>query len=358
MTALPLRSANKQITNQRPTMRDVARLAGDVHPSTVSLALRNHPGISEATRKRVRLAARKLGYRPDPLLDAFNTHRLEVLPHKAPPVIAFVADFESRAALEKARVHGEIWAGARAMAESLHCQIELFLLHRSQLTPERLHSILRARGIASLIIGACRPSTTRLAFEWPDYSAVKIESTQITAPLYGVCVDQRQAARLAVRSLRELGYRRIGLATTPATQPRQDDFARAGFLLEQRRNPEGFFAPMIELSEDDRSDVMPKWIQKNRLDAVICDQSEMIQVLGAHQLNVPEDVAFAGLNVAATQGEVAGIVADHTRVGGQAVEQVVSLLRTNQRGLPATASCTYVPVHWHAGASAPARTES
>ncbi|HEY9154963.1 MAG TPA: substrate-binding domain-containing protein, partial [Opitutaceae bacterium] len=216
-------------------------------------------------------------------------------------------------------------------------------------------SILRARGIASLIIGACRPSTTRLAFEWPDYSAVKIESTQITAPLYGVCVDQRQAARLAVRSLRELGYRRIGLATTPATQPRQDDFARAGFLLEQQRNRDGFFAPMIELSEDDRSDVVPRWIQKNRLDAIICDQPEMVDVLRAHHIKIPEEVAFAGLNVAASQADLAGIVADHTRVGGQAVEQVVSLLRTNQRGLPATASCTYVPVNWHPGASAPTR---
>ncbi len=351
MTALPLRSAPKTVSNQRPTMRDVARLAGDVHPSTVSLALRNHPGISEATRKRVRLAARKLGYRPDPLLDAFNTHRLEVLPHKAPPVIAFVADFESRSALEKARVHSEIWAGARAAAESMHCQIELFLLHRNQLTPERLHSILRARGIASLILGACRSATTRLAFDWPDYSAVKIESTQITVPLYSVCVDQRQAARIAVRSLRELGYRRIGLATTPATQPRQDDFARAGFLLEQQRSGEAFFAPMLELPEDDRSDVMPRWIQKHRLDAVICDQLEMLEVLRAHRIALRDDVAFAGLNVPPTQTEIAGIVADHTRVGAQAVEQVVSLLRTNQRGLPATASCTYVPVSWHLGAS-------
>jgi len=352
MTALPLRSAHKTIGNQRPTMRDVARLAGDVHPSTVSLALRNHPGISEATRKRVRLAARKLGYRPDPLLDAFNTHRLEVLPHKAPPVIAFVADFESRSALEKSRIHSDIWAGARAAAESLHCQIELFLVHRNQLTPERLHSILRARGIASLIIGACRPCTTRLAFEWPDYSAVKIESTQITAPLYGVCVDQRQAARLAVRSLRELGYRRIGLATTPGTQPRQDDFARAGFLLEQQRTGEPFFAPMLELSDEDRSDVMLRWIQNNRLDAVICDQIEVAETLRAQGLRVPEDIAFAGLNVAPNQNEIAGITTDHTRVGGHAVEQVVSLLRTNQRGLPATAACTYVPVNWHAGASA------
>lgn len=337
-------------------MRDVARLAGGVHPSTVSLALRNHPGISEATRKRVCAAARKLGYRPDPLLDAFNTHRLEVLPHKALPVIAYVADFDSRAALEQSAHHGALWAGARAAAETLHCHIELFLLGKNQLTPERLHSILRARGITSLVIGACRAETTRVAFNWDDYSAVKIESPQLTVPLYRISSDQRQASRLAFRQLFQMGYRHIGLATKSGGEIRQDELYRAGYFLEQSRHSPAAPVPPLDLSPALNSDVLKDWIQMHQVDVVLSDDLELPARLESLGLKVPADVAFAGLDVPASAIDLAGSVADHARVGAQAVEQVVSLMRTNQRGVPATASTTYVPIAWHDGKSAPSRT--
>ncbi len=334
-------------------MRDVARLAGGVHPSTVSLALRNHPGISEATRKRVRAAARKLGYRPDPLLDAFNTHRLEVLPHKALPVIAFVADFETRQALEKAPHHGALWAGARLAAETLHCHIELFLVGKNQLTPERLNSILRARGIVSLVIAACRPFTTRVAFNWSDYSAVKIESPHLTVPLYNVSSDQRQAARLAFRNLYAAGYRRLGLATHPGIEVRQDDLYRAGFFLEQGRCSESEPIPSLALTSTLPGSVVVEWVLRNHIDAIVSDDLQLTTTLAAEGLEVPRDVAFAALDLPQETLGMAGVVADHARVGAQAVEQVVGLMRTNQRGLPTTASCTFVPVAWHDGDSAP-----
>lgn len=354
MTARPpLPAVNSRVSRARPTMRDIARLAGGVHPSTVSLALRNHPGISEATRKRVCAAARKLGYRPDPLLDAFNTHRLEVLPHKAPPIIAFVADFESRAALEKSAQHAALWSGARAAAEMLHCQIELFLIGKNQLSPERLHSILHARGIASLVIGALRPSTTHVAFDWDNYSAVKIESSHLAVPLYTLSSDQRQAARLAFRQLYQGGYRRIGLATSRGADSRQDQLHRAGFFLEQTRSKDAIIISPLELIEGDSAEVLSCWIRTHAIDAIVSDSIELPAILAGGNIRVPEDVAFAGLDVTGDISRFSGITPDHGRVGGQAVEQVVGLMRINQRGLPATASCTYIPVSWRDGTSSP-----
>lgn len=354
MTARPPLSTSKPSASRtRPTMRDVARLAGGVHPSTVSLALRNHPGISEATRKRVCAAARKLGYRPDPLLDAFNTHRLEVLPHKALPVIAFVADFESRQALEKSPHHGPLWAGARAAAETLRCHIELFLIGKTQLTPERVHSILLARGIVSLVIGACRPMTNRLAFDWSEYSAVKIESPHLNVPLYTVSSDQRQAARLSFRQLHAAGYRRIGLATTPGNEVRQDDFYRAGYFLEQSRCHDTQAIPPLDLNESTSPGVVVHWIRQNRVQVVMSDAFDLPAKLATEGLRVPQDVAYVNLCLPAEATLTAGIVPDYARVGAQAAEQVVGLMRTNQRGLPAAASCTFVPVSWRDGESAP-----
>lgn len=52
------------MTEQEPTLVDVARMA-NVAPSTASRALQEHPRISDQTKRRVRAAARTLGYRPN-----------------------------------------------------------------------------------------------------------------------------------------------------------------------------------------------------------------------------------------------------------------------------------------------------
>jgi len=54
---MPKKSKHKEVT-----IYDIAK-ALEVSPSTVSRSLKNHPSISEATTKRVREQARKMGYR-------------------------------------------------------------------------------------------------------------------------------------------------------------------------------------------------------------------------------------------------------------------------------------------------------
>ena len=54
-------------------LRHLARLA-NLSPSGVSLALRDSPKVSAATRRRVRLLADKLGYRADAKLVAMMSH--------------------------------------------------------------------------------------------------------------------------------------------------------------------------------------------------------------------------------------------------------------------------------------------
>jgi LacI family transcriptional regulator len=63
----------------RPTIRDVAELAG-VHPGTASRALdpRREGRISAPTAERVRSAARRLGYVPDPVARTLRARRSAV----------------------------------------------------------------------------------------------------------------------------------------------------------------------------------------------------------------------------------------------------------------------------------------
>lgn len=66
--------------NKKATIRDVAELAG-VSISTVHQALNDKPGVSAATRERIRAAAEQLGYQPNSIASSLKrkTRRIAVL---------------------------------------------------------------------------------------------------------------------------------------------------------------------------------------------------------------------------------------------------------------------------------------
>jgi LacI family transcriptional regulator len=70
-------------------------------------------------------------------------------------------------------------------------------------------------------------------------------------------------------------------------------------------------------------------------------------------LRVPEDVAFASLDVPADWSHMGGIVQNHRLVGMRAMEQLSVLVKTYHRGAPENPSATYVPGFWRDGATAP-----
>ena len=63
---------------KRPTIADIARRAG-VTKSTVSFALNGRPGVSEATRRRILLIARRWGWQPSRAARALSGGRADVL---------------------------------------------------------------------------------------------------------------------------------------------------------------------------------------------------------------------------------------------------------------------------------------
>ena len=58
----------------RVTHKDIAARFG-CDKSTVSLALRGHPRIPDATRRQICKLAERMGYRPDPALSMLARHR-------------------------------------------------------------------------------------------------------------------------------------------------------------------------------------------------------------------------------------------------------------------------------------------
>ena len=194
--AAPIALPRAEAARPYATMDDVAAIAG-VHSTTVSMALRAHPSIAESTRRRIIEIAAQIGYVRDPLLDAFNYHRLQKLAVKQPPSIAFVIDAASSAYFFGSGYHPLVYEGVRAVATAPHLTLEVFALGTRDMTANRLNTILTSRGINGVLLSTFTPTTKSIALDWSQFSAVKIESHHILPELDVVSNDQCQAARQA-----------------------------------------------------------------------------------------------------------------------------------------------------------------
>ncbi len=341
MTAIRSNHKVKPKSTARPTMRDVAHLAGNVSPSTVSLALRNSPRISPAARAKIHAAAKKIGYRRDPLLDAFNQHRLKNIPQPGSRHLAAVSDFSSMAELNESPHHAAARFGALEAAARLHCQLDFFFCGPGQPTPRRLDTVFKARGLRALLLFGVRADSATMNFTWTKKCAVAIDSLQLTTPLYRVTPDYREATRLLWRCAWTQGCQRIAIIRSDGTHPGSEDRAIAGFLLEQLRHPPAPPIPIFSLtSERGISTRFKQWLQTHRPQVILhtyAATNALLPLIGAAHLR--RYVYDAPLPT------IAGVHPDYADVGRRAVEQVVTLMQTNQLGLPPAAVCTYVAVN-------------
>lgn len=105
------------------TLRDVARLAG-VSPATVSNVMQNRPRVADATRLRVREAARTLRYEPNPLARSLRSGRTGTIALITPGLrnsyfAELATELISAAGAYDLRVSVEVLDGDRAREESL-----------------------------------------------------------------------------------------------------------------------------------------------------------------------------------------------------------------------------------------------
>lgn len=191
------------MNSRRPTLAQVAKEAG-VSPATVSLVLNKRPGtrISEATARRVRAAADKLGYRPDPTARSLRTGRSLT--------VGFVSDEVATTRFASALIRGSIDVAERSG--------NLVLINECPFDAERLERAVgglvsrRVDGIIFALMQARHVTVPRL----PDsMKAVIVNGTATVAgtdrQLPAVLPDEPVAGRRAAEYLLARGHRRIAL---------------------------------------------------------------------------------------------------------------------------------------------------
>ncbi len=180
------------------TSRDVARLAGVSQP-TVSRALSDHPRVSEATKVRVREAAKALGYAPNAIGRALSTGR------------------STRIGLVVTDLENQFYPH---LVAPLHRELEA-LGHELVLITESAGSAPLAERVAAHGLAAVVLSTTTLDSIQParlrdrGIPFVYLNRTAPSVDADSVTVDPEPGLRALLEDAIAQGHRRIGAVFGP-----------------------------------------------------------------------------------------------------------------------------------------------
>jgi LacI family transcriptional regulator len=334
---------------RRVTLRDVAQAAG-CHYSTVSLALRDHPRLSVATRERVRRAARELGYVADPLLSSLSSYRTARRPASFQSTLAWITNHPTAGGWKQAPVFHHYHLGAVERARTLGYRLDTFWLRERGMTPARASQILRARTVSGLLIAPSPAPGARLELDWDSFSAVALGYTLARPGLHLVSTHQYRSIRLALQRLAERGHRRIGLVMPELSDTRVDRNWLAGYLTWQQEISPAQRIPHLFPPAWDAA-AFTAWFRRQRPDALVTKNPEVLPVLRRLGVRVPGDVGVAFLTVSEGEREFAGIDENPREVGAAAVDYLAGMIHRNERGIPALPQRVLIDGRWVEGAT-------
>jgi DNA-binding LacI/PurR family transcriptional regulator len=332
--------------DRRITIRDIAEATG-CHYSTVSLALRNDSRISAAVRKKIHASARKLGYRPDPMVRALAVYRNAVKPASDHGTLAWLTN-ETGPKLGALYSYRRYAGGAIARAEEIGYKVEEFALRSPGMTPARMSKILYARGIQGVLI-APQPQVrilTRLRMDLSRFSVVTFGYSLAWPPVHLVTSHHARGMRMAMRKLRSLGYRRIGLCLARVLNGRSDGGWLGSYFTETQRLSDA--VPLQPfLFETWSAQAFKKWYRTARPQAVIVHSvADLERITAETGLRAPEDIGVVSLSLMETDDKCAGIDQNSREIGAAGVDLLVSLMHANERGVTAAPRRLMIEGSW------------
>jgi LacI family transcriptional regulator len=333
-----------------PSLGQIAAEAS-VSRAAVSMALRNHPRIPEATRTRIQAIANKLGWKPNPLL----AEAMSAIRAGQPPLdrvtLAWVTTDKRRDAWQDSAFDRRAHEGACARAENAGYRLEHFWVGDANGNPHRLSEILYNRGITGVLLAPLR-EPSRFDLNWDHFAAATFAHTLIEPHLHSANDNHIGASRVCVARLNGAGRRRIGLAIAERLDNRVEDLWTAGYLLETFEEGLSEIELLHRPKEVHEAEFL-RWVKKAKPDAIIGTEPEIPQWLEKAGYKIPDDIAFVSLDLATDDGKVAGIYQDAHAIGAAAIDMIAGQLLRHERGVPKIPKNTIINGRWVSGATAP-----
>ncbi len=341
------------------TMQDIADRA-KVCKSTVSLALRNSRKISQEKRERVQALAREMGYRPNPLVSAHMAFLRTIGPvKKSGQCIAFVghrdlADLDTDTLTPLQLYH----SGAKARANEIGYELELFNLFGPGMSGRRLSQIMIARGISGVIIGPLSEGMglTDVSLDWDAFAMAMIEHTFIKPRLHKVCNDEISTIGRLIQRLLDYGFERIGIAMPGHMDEHANHYWLAGFQTYQALAASAHRVPHLITSNWGKEQFL-KWHKRWKPEAIITIGNDCVRWLREAGVRVPEEVSCATLYWKKNRPHLSGYYQNHEKMAAAAVDLVVEQINRNERGLPESEKTILIQAEWKDGSTVRPRVD-
>ena len=336
---------------------NIARLAG-VSTTTASVALKNQPGVGAAKRKRILRIAKKLGYAPDANIGSWMARVRDAKSKELLP-IAWLNTAGERDAFQRYRFQSPLLEGARARAQELGYNLEDIWCHEPGMTMRRLSRILYQRGIEGVIV--THPER-HVRLDWDCLASVALGASLLVPKLHQIAPDINFNFQLALKSLRRLGYRRIGICLSPDVDSASHYTTRATandlyFRASISDRVPPLFYPPFWTEGLDKEKKMLAWFKRYKPEVIVGHDNRIVQWLQRAGFRVPGDVGVVHLAVDDDVLDWAGIHSRRRQMGVTAVDQLVALMRSHQYGVPETPLNIRVCGTWQNGRTLHSKVE-
>jgi len=334
------------------TQKDVARETG-LSQTAVSLALRNSPEISPATIRQVRAAAKRLGYRPDPLISALMAQRKNQGQQSFRAKIAFLTVYDRRDEWRDSAYVSGCFAGAQRAAEARGYVCEPVWLRELGVSGPRLSGILWTQNFQGLLFAPLPVDHPRLDIEWKKFAALSLDYSLTQPALHRVVDDHAFGIERVLAEISRRGYRRPGLVLR-ASQDVRTHHSRLGvFLVHRRLHPGWTEVPPLILPEDRWDDQrFAEWVKCERPDVVLTEEFEIPSAVRKLGLRVPRDLGIAMFHKEHPARTLSGLQINSEEVGFTAANILIRMIETNERGAAVVPTTTLVQSFtWNDGRS-------
>lgn len=332
--------------SNRLRLQDVADFVG-VAKSTVSMALKGHPQIPAHTAERIRAAARKLGYRPDPILSAMGRNRWRTAAdEKGGRVLAYVHALPRTRALRTV----ERYEGARREAERLGYALEGFRFADVRASASRLAAVLKARGIRGVLFDSLLRPEEFTDFPWQDTASAWCGTHSEAVVTHTIELDAFRRFEEAWERVWSAGARRIGVCVARNLSDERWAVSEAAYLgCRSRDGAEEL--PVLDLrGKDETAQVtaMKSWMRA-KPDVVISLENTGWVLLRKAGFRMPQDVGFVALHLWPADSTNSGFSSMLEEQGVAAVRLVHHDLLNFQLGLPVNPLVVTIEARWREG---------
>jgi len=335
----------------RITLKQVAAEAG-VHVSTAWRALKNDTYVDPAKRAHIRTIARRLGYVPDPMLTALSHYRRRQHTPAYRSTFAWVTAHPGRGDWQHAEHTRAYFEGATAFAASMGYRLEEFWLAEPGLSARRARGVLLARNVRGLLFAPQPEAGTELSLPMEAFAGVSIGYSLLAPRLHLVANHQHSSTLTCLRELCRAGHGRIGMVSASETLRRAEHNFEAAYCLLQNAQPENRRIPLFTIEGRDEPAVVNAWRERflawfthHRPTAIISTVSEVKTWLEGAGVGVPDDVSITTLS-RIFDPSWSGIDQQEKEIGARAVELLISLFQSGERGVPATPLRLLVEGRW------------